>query len=466
MRASLLSLLILVVSETAAFGQSTLSFAYLMNKAEMPNVRFAVVNPAAQDAQTTFTLYGPVGRVIETSTVMIPRGGQVMKSATDLFPSAGNGGWVQARSDSNGLRGFWIVGDARTVGDGAEAQSSGTDLTLPLITDQSEIIVVNTGSAETAIRMRLYGGSGQEVAEPAVRVLPPRGSFRATSRTLFSALDWAAATHARISSGSPIVASARVSNFRVAPSLAMVNAVSTATAPSGFVFPHVVQGPAGGSNYITVLGVTNMSAASQNITLTFVSADGSSPKTIQQSLRGNGGLRASARTIFGFGDEFRSGWVRVTAPQGAIGFAANADAEGGAAITAGMFRPQSSFIFGHIADLSPWWTGLTLLNPGQTTASVELFAMSPEGTLIGGAENTPTARFEIPPNGRASRLLSEWIPKTQARTADGGFVFVRSSAPLHGLSLFFTRDLRILSIVPAFDLSPGIAFDPPRPGAQ
>ena len=126
-----------------------------------------------------------------------------------------------------------------------------------------------------------------------------------------------------------------------------------------------------------------------------------------------------------------------------------------------MFRPQSSFIFGHIADLPPWWTGLTLVNPGQSKADVEIFAMAPDGKLIGGADNIPTARFAIPPGGKTSHLLSEWIPKTQSRASDGGFVFVRSNVPLHGLSLFFTRDQKILSIVPAFDLSPGITFEPP-----
>ena len=169
------------------------------------------------------------------------------------------------------------------------------------------------------------------------------------------------------------------------------------------------------------------------------------------------------RTVFGFGDEFRFGWVKVTAPRGAVGFASNTDvAQGGSTLASGISRPESNFMLGYIVSLPPWWTGLTLVNPGMTTAVVDLFAIAPDGSLIGGADDTPTAHVSIPPNGKTSRLLIEWIPKTQSLSSDGGFIFVRSSVPLYALALSFTRDLHILSDIPEFDLPPA-AYDPPRP---
>ena len=71
---------------------------------------------------------------------------------------------------------------------------------------------------------------------------------------------------------------------------------------------------------------------------------------------------------------------------------------------------------------------------------VEVYAMTPDGVLIGGADNVATARFTIQPNAKEAKLLSEMVPATQAptRTSDGGFVFVRSNVPLFRIELFFT----------------------------
>jgi hypothetical protein len=445
---------------------TSLTFACLMNTTEMPAVGFAIVNPGKQNADATLTLYSPVGQATGKSTASIPAGGQFFKRANQLFPNAATGGWVQLTSDVTGLRGFWMTGDAGTVGDNAEAETSDTELVLPLVTVTSEIVIVNPGSRDTSVRIKLYSVNGQEVAEPAVRVLPPKGAFRAPATTLFSPLDWSSVTHAKISSGMPVVAAAQVRDFRVSPSLSLVNAVSVSSRAPTFAFPHVLQGPVGDSRYITTLGITNVSSSPQTMTFAFYPADGSPPQTVQQAFPANGAVRASARTIFGFGDEFRSGWVSVTAPRGAIGFASNADIEqGGSTLSPSMARPQLNFIFGYIAAAPPWWTGLTLVNPGTTAASVDIFAIAPDGSLIGGAQDSPAAHFVISPNGKISRLLNEWITTTQSRSSDGGFVYVRSSAPLYGLGLLFTQDRRILSVIPGFDLAAG-AYDPPQSGSK
>jgi hypothetical protein len=463
MRTAVVSVAILFSLQSGLYGQSSLTFAWVFEKGEMPNVGFTTINPGKEPAETTFTLYGKTGQVVGTAKATIPAGGQLTQRAAQLFPQAPAGGWVQATSAITGLRGFWMTGDAVTFGDDVEAETAATDLILPLVTISSDIAVVNTGSRATTIRIKLYNVKGRRVAEPVVRVLPPKGAFKAPATALFTPLDWSSVTHARISSGMPAVAAAEVRDFRVAPSLSLVNAVSVPSGPSFFVFPHVLQGPVGGSQYVTTLGVTNLSSSTQTMTFTFYPADGSRPDTVQRTYPGNGGVRASVRTIFGFGDEFRMGWVQVTAPRGAVGFASNADVvQGGSTIAAAMSRPQSNFILGYIAVVPPWWTGLTLVNPGMTSATVDLFAIAPDGRLIGGADDTPAAHFSIPPNGKASRLLSEWIPQTQSLRSDGGFIFVRSSVPLYALGLSFTRDRHIFSEVPEFDLPQG-AYDPPRP---
>jgi len=461
MRITAAAVAIIVLLQPGLYAQSSLSFARLIDTNEMPNVRFAIINPSKEAAETTFTLFGVLGNVIGSSKATVPAGGQLTIWAAQLFPRAPAGGWVQATSNVAGLRGFSMTGDGANV----EAETANSELILPLITVSSEITVVNTSSRNTTIRIKLYNFNGRQVADPVVRVIAAKGIFRSSATTLFSPLDWSLVTHAKISSGAPAIAAAQVRDG-FAPSLLFVNAVTVSAGPSTVVFPHVLHGQIGASQYITTLGITNLSSSSQTMTLTFYPADGAPPQTIQRTYPSNGSVRASASTIFGFGDEFRLGWVKVSAPRGAVGFATNADvAAGFSAFTPGMSRPQSTFIVGYIAAVPPSWTGLTLVNPGTTTATVDIFAIAPNGGLIGGADDTSdahNARFSIPPDGKTSRLLNEFIPRTQSLTADGGFIFVRSSEPLYPVALSFSGDRNILSTVPEFDLPPA-AYDPPRP---
>src|SRR5205085_9299370 len=116
-----------------------------------------------------------------------------------------------------------------------------------------------------------------------------------------------------------------------------------------------------------------------------------------------------ARDMFGFTTGLQSGWVRVSSASLPItAFLAYADTVG-AGVTAvpAQFDAQPNLLFAQIADLPPWWTGLALLNPGQKSASVEIFAMNPDGSLIGNAAARLAAGSKI------AKLLGEWIPATQ-----------------------------------------------------
>jgi hypothetical protein len=120
-------------------------------------------------------------------------------------------------------------------------------------------------------------------------------------------------------------------------------------------------------------------------------------------------------------------------------------------------------IFAHIADLQPWYTGMALQNPSSTAATVEVFAINPDGTLIGGAANVPSARFVLMPGAKIAKLLSELIPQTQSRLNDGGFVFIRTTngVPIHAIQLVFTRNQKILANISAIPLPPELNYTPP-----
>ena len=120
-------------------------------------------------------------------------------------------------------------------------------------------------------------------------------------------------------------------------------------------------------------------------------------------------------------------------------------------------------LFAHIAQATGWLTGVALLNTSSTTANVEVFAMNPDGTLIGGAQDSPAAAFTLAPGAKIAKLINDpWIPNAQT---NGGFVFVRTTndVPLYGIELFFLSNLALLSNVAPGALATGITYTPPAP---
>jgi hypothetical protein len=171
-------------------------------------------------------------------------------------------------------------------------------------------------------------------------------------------------------------------------------------------------------------------------------------------------LRFSARDLFALTSGFQSGWVRVTSTNGlpVTGYIAYSDSTArGVAVVPAQLDAASSLLFAHIADLAPWLTGIALLNTNTEVASVELFAITPGGSLIG------RANLALAPGSSRANLLRDLVPQTQSRASDGGFVYLRSNLPIYGIELFFSRDLQVLANVAAGGLAPGFTFVPPAP---
>ena len=178
---------------------------------------------------------------------------------------------------------------------------------------------------------------------------------------------------------------------------------------------------------------------------------------LTRTLPPNVGIRAFVRD-FGIPTGFQNGWILITSASGlpVTGFVAYAETNaGGVAVVPPQTEAQKDFLFSQIADLVPWFTGLALLNTNSVAANVNVFALNPNGTLIG------KTAFSLQPRAKTAKLLSELILQTQSRSSDGGFVFVQSSEPLFAIELFFSRSLKILSNVSAGKLLSGITFAQP-----
>jgi hypothetical protein len=457
-------LILLVAFPALANGHAEIFFPRLFSPSELASAGFVFLNPEPFAATVTVVLLDGGGFNASDSrpqaVFQVPPGGQIAKLGGELFPNAANGGWVYANNDSEGMQAFWLSYDAGiTFLDGAEAaqyDTIGPDQIIPLVSGQAELNVINPNFNSLAWTARLFGAEG-ELAAPHTATLPIAGAFRNQVSAMFPGTDMSLARYIRIQTlGAPIASSVFIRNFLTPTDAAVLNG-ENAGPRTELDFPHIVSGMLNGADYTTVIGVTNLSASGQTVTITF-SRNGEAPIEVSRVVSGSGALRETAQTLFGLTDGFQSGWVRVRGAAPVTGFAAYGDtAHGGlAAVPAGAAR--STLFFSHIANGEPQWqTGLALLNAGSTAADVEIFAMTPSGSLIG------RAAFVLEPGRKMANAIHELIPQTSG--VNGGFIVVRTTnnAPLNGIELFYTQDLKVLSNVAAGKLAPGIVYSPPSP---
>jgi hypothetical protein len=452
----------MLVLPIMGYSQSTLLFPKLFSPSELPNTGFAIVNPGSAAATVTFTLYGPGGQIVSTYAMVIGAGGQKAQAGSELFSNTGNGGWVKATSSATGLQGFWLnYNGSLTLIDGAEAASMATEVVIPLVAGQTEVNVANPNAVSTPITLRLYGSDGLEMAAAVTGNVAANGVFQSQASSLFPSANLPQAQYIRITSGAgPVAATALITGYLVPTESAVVNGVDRSANITEANFPHVISGELTGANYTTVIGVTNLSASSQTVTLTFTPTTGAPISVPPTTLPGNGSLRATAKDLFDLPAGFQDGWVKITGTAPLTGFAAYGDTIAGALAVVPVGSAKSSLVFAHIADgpaiAAPWQTGLAFLNTSATTANIEIYAMTAEGQLIGKNTNVTLA-----PGKKIADQLHNWIPQT--RGINGGFVFARTTnnVPLFGIELFYTEDLKILSNVAAGALAPGITYTPP-----
>jgi len=442
-------------------AQSILNFPHVLGPLEFDTTGFAVVNPGATEAIATFTLFGPDGVALKSSDQRIRARGQIAKLASELFPATLVAAWVQVSSATAGLQGFWFGGDFANIGDGSEPAASAPELVVPMITLISEIHVANTGSLDVTVIMDLLNGDGLNIDERFPQRIRSNGFFKANVADIFRKADLNQATHMRLRCAcatNTIAAVVIARDFIAGPSMAVLNALPASTSTPTIVFPHLVDGIRGTTNWKSVLSLTNLSVSTPNDVSIVFTAENGTTRTAQRTVQPNGSIRETARDMFGFTTGFQNGWIRVSSASSLsiTGFLAYAETvASGVAVVSPQVDALTNLLFPQIVDLAPWWTGLALLNANSRgTANVKLYALNPDGSLIGETD------FSLPFGTKVAKLLSEWIPATQNRSSDGGFVFVLSDIPLFGAELFFTRNMQILGNIPTAKIPPGTYVPP------
>jgi hypothetical protein len=453
------TLILLLAFPLTAFGHAEIFFPKSLSPAELPNTGFVLLNVDPVIATVNFFLLSPNGTVVASpQSFQIPPRGQLARLGSELFPNVTAGGWVYVLTDTEGMQAFWLnYNDGLTFLDGAEAFQYGTigaDQIIPLVGEDTELSIISMNGVIVPVTVRLFGAD-RELAPEFIRGLPAAGVFQSTASVMFPGTDLSQARYMRISTpGGQVASTAVVKGFQVPTESVVVNGVNAGSLTQ-LTFPHIVTGALGGANYTTTIGVTNLSSSAQMLTITFESDQGAT-LSVTRSLTGNGALRETAASLFQLPPQFAGGWIRVAGTAPLTGFASYADNIGGGLAIVPAATPQTSLFFSHIANGPPQWqTGLALLNASSATANVEIYAVNPSGELLGSAV------MNIGAGGRTARVIHDLIPET--RGVNGGYVYVRTTndIPLHGIELFYTEDMKVLSNVAAGKLTPGVTYVPP-----
>jgi penicillin amidase len=96
-------------------------------------------------------------------------------------------------------------------------------------------------------------------------------------------------------------------------------------------------------------------------------------------------------------------------------------------------------VFGHVANLGTFFTGLAIFNPSSTPATISITVFDTSGDEVGGTE------VALDPGGRISRTLAELVPEAEEQA--GGFIRISSDVGLIAQELFGKFDLSLQSAV-------------------
>jgi hypothetical protein len=436
-----------------AEAQLRLNFPTTLSAQDLGTTGFAFVNTSPAAVSATFNAYGKDGMLLSQSTLPVPAKGQTARLASEILPGVTATSWIQVLSPSAEVQGFELIGDFMNLVDGAGPALEATQLAVLSFSSDDILYLANPGSQSATVQIKVNQADGTVLSTKSVTL----SAFQPTSFLLADLGSDGSIDLISITSNVAISASL-TTKLPEGADVGVTNAAPVANATSELFFPYAPSGAQGSSSWKTLLAVANVGSTTQNVSMTFT-PDTGSPTTIQRSLPPGASTGGSAGDLFSLPASLTAGWIHVTGSGSLVGVAAYQDTpHGSLAMVPSQSTGSTRFLFGHIASLPPWYTGIALLNTSTTAANVEIYAIDSAGKLLGSG-----ASFSVAPNTRRTALLSEFVPQLLQRSSDGGWVFLTTTnnVPLLGFELFGHFAYPILANVQGFAVPGSSTFMPP-----
>ncbi|MBI4445812.1 MAG: carboxypeptidase regulatory-like domain-containing protein [Acidobacteria bacterium] len=417
-------------------------------------VGLGLTNQGTRPAVLTYTAFENNGSLIQGEGILnpvkrtLPVGAQLSGLAGQIFgisPSETRNGWVEIKTDVEGVNGFYLRGDFTfQMLDGADAvPTAGTEWVLTDVRRNSsggetEVLINNPGTDTATVTVQLIrqGGASSSQSEK----LEPGARLQKTLTNLFGALSGNAEQgFVKISSTKPVIVSSR---FQEGLTIFTLNGQLALSSSTALVVPH--------------FAVTNTGVV-MNSVLLLVNA-GSEPSNVTIDVFDNSGTRVGGQNLVISSNSQQSvdiasilstptteGSIFITASSGILGnivFASNDKVLAAALPLAGMASLPSKALFAHLATALGFFHGIAVINPAQSgllTGTIKVF--EPNGSLIGQEP------FSLSPKQRKIGLIGTNFVAAAAGKA-GGYIVVEANGGFSAFSLFGRSDLRFLAAVP------------------
>jgi hypothetical protein len=366
----------------------------------------------------------------------------------DAFRAAGGkSGWLEVEGDVAQIAGFFLdfTGSLSRL-DGADVSGKAmTSFIAPQLEADgiSEIHVANPNHAAAGVQFDLVSSEGVTVASSS-RVVSASGLAVASLSELFPAVQIRASDYLRSTSSHPVASFLYM--LRSKADSAGLNGQDAGAGASTLYSPQYV---VGGRDWASELSVINLSGRAGNVSFRFLGDDGTQiGETRILPIGARGKILVTDQAFFlDTSETQRQGYVEIAGSAelkltGSVSFGGR----GGRAFYSALpliAGVQADMIFGQVASNGTFFTGLALFNPGDEPADAVIQVFDSNGAVVASKAHT------IGPKSRSVGLLTELFPELSGRDLSSGYVNVSSFRGLAGFALFGTRDLTVLSAVPA-----------------
>jgi hypothetical protein len=429
----------------------------------------ALLNAGGQAAEVACTALDDRGNPLQGSGITNPRtftlgpGEQLARLASEMFgvfpgSAASQTGWVRVASSQPGIDSFFMFGDNRgTWLDGAGTPVAlSTEFAFPGVPSRAglaydvEFSFVNPADSSVDLSLEFFdsGGSRRGVCTQAI---PARGRLRAELASLCdpagSVPGW---LRGRASTGVAAFELFRASRAYEPGGETLhagaLHALSTENAAVKLFGAHF----AAGGGWFTQFSLVNPGPTASEIEVRAFGNDGTPLAGTAEDARvfeipATGSLNLSAAGLPGVSGSLRQeGYAEFTVRSGpGILGSITFGTEDGFVLASLPLNAMGCrrCVIPHVSQGPEWFTGVALLNPSNAQVPVTLTVYDAVGRRVGSKV------LDLKARGKQARLLGEWVPESNLQ--QGGHAEVSAPEEIFCFALFGSRDLRLLSALPA-----------------
>ena len=413
----------------------------------------AVANLDPAEAELTYTAFDSNGSAMYgegiRNPISLPLAGGAQLPRMDHqifgdgFGAANQGGWLRVDCTSPVTSAFLLLFDeALTVLDGTSASFAGTSaFVLPEIggnEEFAEIRAANPGDNSAQVRFDLFDAAGQSQGTPALRTIPASGVLAETIGGLFPG-SAGAARYVRATANHPVI-----------PLLLWGSAgrylqvLAGQDAGSGAATLYSPQYAVGGP-WRSTLSIVNLDSQAGQVALEFTDRTGKTV-TRTETIAARGKLAIEAQDYFA--DPYsglHEGLVKITGGgvklAGSVVFGDRERQLCSSALPL-ISALQNEAVFSQVASNDTYYTGIALMNPGNTEARVAL------AVYDSGGQRLADPAVTLGPKTSRAFVLTSLAPELAGRQLISGYVRVTADQPIACFALYGTHDYKALSAIP------------------